>query len=120
MKARHIYNSTKTDDDIVVTDTFSIEVEGQRQDSLHDQLKDLVRVAENIGCYDAADFLKTHVEKVEEKEPRRIDRCHRCDNKIIQQDMLDSNCSYLCGCKLMTKQEWEKGKPCPLTKFPRS
>jgi hypothetical protein len=31
----------------------------QRQDSLTDQLKDLILIAESHGMYDAADYLKT-------------------------------------------------------------
>lgn len=30
----------------------------QRQDSLHDQMRDVVREAERLGCYDAADWIK--------------------------------------------------------------
>ena len=32
--------------------------QGQRQDSLRDQLNDLAIVADMIGCYDAADFIR--------------------------------------------------------------
>ena len=31
----------------------------QRQDSTAEQIEDLLRVAQRIGCYDAADILKT-------------------------------------------------------------
>lgn len=30
----------------------------QRQDALNDQLRDLILVANKLGCYDAADYLK--------------------------------------------------------------
>lgn len=30
----------------------------QRQDSLHEQMRDVVRAAEQLGCYDAADWIK--------------------------------------------------------------
>lgn len=39
----------------------------QSQASLTDQLQALIAVANKEGLYDAADFLKAHVEKVEEK-----------------------------------------------------
>lgn len=31
----------------------------QRQDSTHDQLKDLIQIASKFGFYDAADYLKS-------------------------------------------------------------
>ena len=39
----------------------------QRQDSLYDQLKDLIPLANQEGCYDAADFLRRTVEDIEFK-----------------------------------------------------
>jgi hypothetical protein len=39
----------------------------QRQDSLNDQLEDLVAVANRLGMYDAADYLqRRELEKVSE------------------------------------------------------
>ena len=35
----------------------------QRQDSLIEQLKDVIDVANKIGCYDAADFIESSMEK---------------------------------------------------------
>jgi hypothetical protein len=35
----------------------------QRQDSLTDQLRSLVPVAERLGCYDAADFIKRYIDQ---------------------------------------------------------
>mgnify|MGYP000536410809 CR=1 FL=1 len=56
-----------------------IEVEGQRQDSLHKQLKDLTTVANMIGCYDAGDFLRSKTEKIEAKEEHEIiPNCSEC------------------------------------------
>lgn len=37
----------------------------QRQDALKDQLRDLVSVADSLGCYDAADYLR----RVSEDDP---------------------------------------------------
>ena len=34
----------------------------QRQDSLHDQLKTVVKLANAAGCYDAADFIQRVVD----------------------------------------------------------
>ena len=33
-----------------------------RQDSLHDQLRDLIQLANKHGMYDAADFIKNIIE----------------------------------------------------------
>ena len=41
--------------------------QGQRQDSTYDQMKDLIPVANRMGCYDAADYLKKVVESIEER-----------------------------------------------------
>lgn len=50
----------------------------QRQDSLDDQLRDLIAVANHQGMYDAADFIKNIVEdskaKASEAALRRIER----------------------------------------------
>lgn len=35
----------------------------QRQDSLKDQLTDLITIAQHFGLYDAADFIKTNLKK---------------------------------------------------------
>ena len=40
----------------------------QRQDALTDQLRDLIPVANRLGMYDAADFLRDRVDQVEKKE----------------------------------------------------
>lgn len=37
----------------------------QRQDSLADQLRDLVPLANRLGCYDAADFIESVLERDE-------------------------------------------------------
>ena len=86
----------------------------QRQDSLHNQLKDLIRVANNIGCYDAADFLQAHLDKGKAKDktpPTQtpVAPCHECSNKMVQPDLLDPKCDHIAGCKRMSKQEWQKG-----------
>jgi hypothetical protein len=39
----------------------------QRQDSLYDQLKDLIPLANKEGCYDAADYIRGIVEGIERK-----------------------------------------------------
>lgn len=39
----------------------------QRQDSLHDQLKTVHKLAVDAGCYDAADFLRSHIEDTEKR-----------------------------------------------------
>lgn len=39
----------------------------QRQDSTHDQLKDLISIANRLGFYDAADFLRTITEETEKR-----------------------------------------------------
>lgn len=41
-----------------------------RQDSLNDQLKTVHKLATDAGCYDAADFIRNQVEKVNELESR--------------------------------------------------
>lgn len=40
---------------------------GQRQDSLHDQLKTLRHLANKAGCYDAADYLRAIIEDTEKR-----------------------------------------------------
>ena len=131
MKAGHLYPSQFNDkgewEDI--KDVFAIEVGGQRQDSLYDQLKDLRLVADNIGCFDASDYLKGVIEKIEAKakpeepeepeEPKRFAFCHKCSEKMVQPDMLDNRCHIIAGCKKMTKKEWEGKTPCPETGYPR-
>lgn len=116
MKAKHTYKQ-KTNGD--VQDLFCIEVNGQRQDSLYNQLKDLVGVANNIGCFDAADFLQERVKEIEAKatpDPEHVAFCHKCSDKQIQTDMFDKRCFTIAGCNNMTKKEWDnKNIPCPLT-----
>lgn len=83
----------------------------QRQDSLCDQLKSLVGVANNIGCYDAADFLQKHIDKVEIKKtkaPINIPLCYKCSNKMLQPDLLNDSIE-LVGCKELTQTQWEEG-----------
>ena len=47
-----------------------------RQDSLYDQLKTLIGVANEMGCYDASDFLQEQVDKIDKKsEPEHIAFC---------------------------------------------
>lgn len=36
-----------------------------RQDSLYEQLKTLFKLANEHGCYDAADFIKRHIEQID-------------------------------------------------------
>lgn len=43
----------------------------QRQDSLDAQLKDVIGLANQAGCYDAADFIKSRLES-ESPEPESI------------------------------------------------
>lgn len=120
MKAKHLYpsqfnNKGEWED---VKDIFAIEVNGQRQDSIYDQFKDLKIIADNIGCFDASDYLQTLIKKIEDKQkqkPIELASCDKCSEKIIQPDMLDERCSYIAGCKQMSKQEWESNKLCPLT-----
>ena len=40
---------------------------------------------------------------------KSIPLCHKCADKIIQPDMLDSRCSEIVGCHKLTKREWEDG-----------
>ena len=122
MKCKHKYSTNKKG---VVEDLFCIEVGGVggvRQDSLYDQLKDLMFVADSIGCYDASDYLRGVVEKIEDKqktpsepvEPRTT-FCHKCPEKQIQQDLFDEKCQYIAGCNNLTPKEWDnKDHPCPL------
>jgi len=37
-----------------------------RQDSLYDQLKTVYRLANESGCYDAADYIKMEIEAIDE------------------------------------------------------
>jgi len=92
-----------------VMDDKYINQRNQRQDSLYDQLKDLIGVANSIGCYDAADFLQTQVQKIENKNKPKLALCHKCDDKIIQPDLIDPKCTHICGCKNLSKQEWGAG-----------
>lgn len=52
----------------------------QRQDSLYDQLQDVYKAAVEIGCYDAADYIRRHVDHIrdawlkEKAEPTRRPR----------------------------------------------
>jgi len=43
----------------------------QRQDALDDQLRDVIGLAEQAGCYDAADFIKSRLER-ESPEPEDV------------------------------------------------
>lgn len=121
MKVTKIFNQPDPIDDekqdhVIITDI----PEFGRRDSTLDQLKDLTGVANALGCYDGADFLREHIEKIEKKEePINIALCCKCSDKMVQPDMLDQSCSYIAGCKRMTKQEWDSNKPCPATGFPR-
>jgi len=45
------------------TELDKVEACPQRQDSLNDQLRDLRVIANRFGFYDAADFLRTTLEK---------------------------------------------------------
>ena len=82
-----------------------------RQDSLYDQLLTVRDLANCSGCYDAADFLTTHIDSIEEKEkPRQtIAMCWKCDDKMVQPDMVDDRCTQVVGCKRLTKTQWEDG-----------
>ncbi len=40
----------------------------QRQDSIKDQFVDLITMANKMGCYDAADFLREHVWEITRKD----------------------------------------------------
>jgi len=97
----------------------------QRQDALTDQIKDLIGVANAIGCYDASDFLQSELDRhkpkepKEPEEPKRFAFCHKCSEKMVQPDMLDNRCHIIAGCKKMTKKEWEGKTPCPETGYPR-
>lgn len=115
MKCKHKYS---TDKEGGVEDLFCVKVGGPRQDSLYDQLKDLIFVADNIGCYDASDYLRGVVKKIEDKppSPAQVAECSKCSEKIIQQDMLDKRHNTIDGCTQMTKKEWgDKSIPCPIT-----
>lgn len=115
MKAGHKYSTNKSGE---VQDIFCIKVGNQRQDSLYNQLKDLIIVADNIGCFDASDYLKGVIENIEPKKPRtsaQVALCQVCKYKQVQQDMLDENKNAIVGCNNLTKKEWEnKDIPCPL------
>jgi len=93
----------------------------QRQDSLYDQLKTLIRVANEMGCYDASDFLKETVDKIENKGKVQIAFCCKCTNKMTQPNLFDTS-QELVGCSLLTKKQWENGMKngnqtnCPLLK----
>lgn len=103
MKAKHILT---TDPEYNIIDHLDIVVEGVRQDSLNDQLKDVIQIANEIGCYDAADCIANlFLNKTTTKTP--FD-CETCDNKMIQPDMLDPKKSFISGCKLLGKKEWTK------------
>jgi len=43
----------------------------QRQDSLNDQLEDLIAVANRLGMYDASDFLGAHFHCPKETDKRK-------------------------------------------------
>jgi hypothetical protein len=36
-------------------------------------------------------------------------QCHNCNNKIIQQDLLDKTYEITVGCSLLTKTQWNEG-----------
>jgi hypothetical protein len=46
---------------------MSREFKPQRQDSLHDQLKTVRQLANEAGCYDAADFIRDVIEDTERR-----------------------------------------------------
>ena len=54
-------------------------------------------------------FIINALKNKEQEKPIKVPLCHKCSDKIIQQDLLDPRCSVLVGCKKLTKQEWEKG-----------
>jgi hypothetical protein len=56
--------------------------------------------------------------KIEKIENKNIAPCHKCSNKIVQQDLFDKKFSYIAGCKQMTNKEWENNMPCPTTGLP--
>jgi len=54
-----------------------------RQDSLHDQLKTVYDLANKVGCYDAADFIKRHIDETERElikmeKKTKLKRCPVC------------------------------------------
>ena len=43
----------------------------QRQDSLNDQLRDVITLATKAGCYDAANFIKTRLPDIDRETKQR-------------------------------------------------
>lgn len=49
-----------------------------RQDSVRDQLRDVIVMAERMGCYDAADWIKTRLLTIRKGFQGSLDRCVMC------------------------------------------
>jgi hypothetical protein len=105
----------------------NLKVEGsfpQTQASLYEQLKEVRHVAIAIGCYDVSDLLMEKIEKIESSAsegvytPEVHPMCHKCHNKIVQEDMLNSDCNEVVGCTLIKKRTWDKNgnEACPMLK----
>lgn len=103
----------------------SLKVEGsfpQTQASLYEQLKEVRHISIAIGCYEVSDLLMERIEKIDRSAshgvytPEICPMCWKCDNKIVQDDMLDADCHEVVGCKLIKKRTWDKNgnEACPL------
>ena len=67
MRVKGIVEHAKALEDLIKVSVKSPS-QPQRQDSVLDQLRDMVSVANREGCYDAADFLRRTVEDIERKK----------------------------------------------------
>ena len=47
---------------------------------------------------------------IEERPTPLIPLCHKCSEKIIQQDMLDKAYDSIVGCQKLTGTQWEEGQ----------
>ena len=115
MKCQHKYSTDKQGG---VEDLLCISVGEQRQDSLYDQLKDLRIIADNIGCYDASDYLSGVISKIQSntrEEPLPEALCYLCPQQQVQQDMIAPLLETTVGCNYLTKKEWDnEHHPCPI------
>ena len=76
---------------------------------LYKQLQDLLGVANYNNYCEAHSFLKKQIQHLYPPKAVDISHCETCEHKLYQPDLLDANKSCVCGCKLLTQKQWNKG-----------
>ena len=70
----------------------------QRQDSLNDQLQDLVAVANRLGMHDAADFIRLQLESMTAQRTKEVLPLVDENGKLIESTLKVAGKSFRCDC----------------------